>query len=416
VAEPLTSPNSALGAPISDPPADDRTPAAHGGRPYRTRPFPPWPQPTPALREALLDTFDSGHWWRSGWQRGRIDDLEDHFTRALAVAGTVAVGTGTAALEVIFQALGLGPGDEVLVPATTFVSTATAVASVGATPVPADVHAGTLCLDVQAARERVTPATRAVVPVHLAGNAVDMDAVRALAEEFGLFVVEDVAQALGTEWKGRPLGAFGDLAATSFQAGKLLPGGEGGAVFVREDARLLRRIHQLSHCGTAPGAEWYEHEVAGSNHRMTEFQAALVLAHTRQAPALAVRRRDSAELLAAEITRADLGTPMRPTPGITHREVSTFWLWLPDRVPQDVDGRQVAGMLNAEGVPAAVMYPAWHRTRALAAFGSPGDCPVAERAARRCVWFHHRMLLGPRADLADIAGALDKVVGYLARG
>ena len=388
--------------------------AAEGGSPYRTRPFPAWPRPTPAVRDAVLAVLDSGHWWRSGWQRGRIDELEDYFTGRLGVAGTVAVGTGTAALELIFQGLGLGPGDEVLVPATTFVSTATAVIAAGATPVPVDVEPGTLCLDAAVARARVTAATRAIVPVHLAGNAADMAAVQRIADEHGLIVVEDAAQALGTEWRGRPLGSFGAAAAASFQAGKLLPGGEGGAVFVRDDVALLRRVHQLAHCGTLPDGDWYEHEVVGSNRRMTEFQAALVLAHADEAPRLSQRRLRAAEILADLIESAGLGVPMAHTEGTTSQEIFTFWFWLPDQVPEEVDGRHAARLLTAEGVPAAIMYPAWHRTRALSSFGTAGDCPVAERAQRRCLWFHHRMLLGDDVDLADIAGALEKVVGHLA--
>jgi 3-amino-5-hydroxybenzoate synthase len=387
--------------------------AALGGQPFRSRPFPPWPRATPANRAALLAVLDSGHWWQSGWQRGALDELEGQFTSDLGVLGTVLVSHGTAALELAFEALDLAPGSEVLVPATTFVATATAVAAAGTRPVPVDVDPATLCLDVAAARALVTSETRAVAPVHLAGNAADMGAVAALAAEHRLKVVEDVAQAYGTRWNDKPLGCFGDAAITSFQAAKVLPAGEGGAVFIRSDPELLRRVHRLAHCGTDPDGEWYEHVVIGSNRRLTEFQAALVLAHMSEARDLASRRAVAATELAGLIRDHSLGTPMGTTPGTTARDVSAFWLWLPDDLAPSVSARAVARLLVAEGTPAAVMYPPWHLTAAFSGIAPPGSCPVAERAHHRSLWFHHRMLLDGEQGVADIAGALAKVLGHL---
>ncbi len=386
--------------------------AANGGSPVRTRPFPPWPQVDDRVRAALSEVVESGHWWQAEWSTGRVELLEQHFAARFDTAGCVAVMNGTAALELAFGALQLGPGDEVLVPATTFISTATAVSSVGAMPVPADVDHDALHLDVGLLEAGLSNRTRAVAPVHLSGDLVDMRALRTFAERHGLAVVEDAAQALGARRDGQGVGSLGALTTLSFQAGKLLPAGEGGAVLVRDDSTLLERLHRMSHCGVPRGAPWYAHEVIGSNRRMTEFQAAAALAQVPAAADRAAQRSAAATVLTAELTRAGLGTPMCTPPGTESLDPSMFWFWLPEDVQGRTDATEMARLLTAEGIPAAPMYPAWQTTPAYR--GEPAIAghrtPVAVHATNNVVWLHHRLLLDGPTGVGDILTALSKVL------
>lgn len=389
--------------------------AAFGGIPVRTSPFPAWPMVTDEVRAAILAVVESGHWWQAEWHAGQVEELERALASRFAVNSCIAVMNGTAALELAFAALDLGPGDEVLVPATTFISTATAVTAVGARPVPVDVKRDTLGLDVASAAERISDRTRAIVPVHISGNPTDLNAVTELAAAAGLVVIEDAAQAFGTEWHGRLLGSFGDLAILSLQAGKLLPAGEGGAVLVRSDAALQERVYELSHCGVRRGGRWYDHQTVGSNRRMTEFQAAAALAQLGQVKRLGRVRAEAVAALTAAVDAGGLGTPMRVAAGTTVLDPSAFWLWLPGDLAGRASARVVAELLSAEGVPAAPMYPAWHRTPAYGGGPRTRDdhCPVAERATNEAVWFHHRMFLDGARGVGHIVQALRKVLFHL---
>src|SRR5260370_304771 len=155
--------------------------AIHGGPRTRSTPFPQWPRPTQASRRAINDVLESGHWWQSG--EGRAEDLEDWLASYHDSLGAVAVTNGTHALELSFKALGFGPGDEILVPALTFISTATAVTAVGATPIPVDIRSDTLCLDPIDLERRITSRSRDVVPVHLAGQPADMTAIQEIVRD-----------------------------------------------------------------------------------------------------------------------------------------------------------------------------------------------------------------------------------------
>jgi 3-amino-5-hydroxybenzoate synthase len=394
--------------------------AADGGARVRSKPFPAWPIVDDAVRDALRDVVESGHWWQADWRTGRVEELEHFLADRFGSTACVAVMNGTAALELAFAALGLGPGDEVLVPAVTFISTATAVSSVGATPVPVDVERDTLLIDVEDATLALTPRTRAVVPVHLAGELADLDVLQEFAHARSLHIVEDAAQAFGTRRAGRSLGVTGALTTLSFQAGKLLPGGEGGAILVRDSAVLAERLFQLSHCGTTRGSAWYAHTTIGSNRRMTEFQAAAVLAQAPLAPARAGQRVEAARLLAEGIVAAGAGTPTRRPPGTNPADPSSFWFWLPPDVVGLADAHEVARLRCAEGVPTAPMYPPWHRTRA---YGGQGrvdprqdrPTPVATSAGAEVVWFHHRLLLDGREGVDDIVHAVTKVMDAVRR-
>ncbi|MFI5706496.1 DegT/DnrJ/EryC1/StrS family aminotransferase [Kribbella sp. NPDC051620] len=385
--------------------------AIRGGQPLRTQPYPAWPRPDDRSEQAVLKVLRSGHWWQSGG--GSAERLEEWLTSYHGVGASVAVANGTVALEIAFRALGVGPGDDVLVPALTFFSTASAVAAVGASPVPVDVLPDTLCLDVEAARHCITDRTKAIVPVHLAGQPADLDAVTALASVHGLYVVEDAAQAVGAQWNQRPVGSYGDVATLSFQAAKLLSGGEGGAILVRDDNELAERVRRLANCGRARGSAAYEHIGGATNGRISEFSSALVLAQTADLKDLKARREVAALFLAEELESAGLGTVTR----IDARVTSMPWYMVVIRLSEAVLARittdEYAQALTAEGVPASRMYKPFHQAAAFAGTATAlAVCPVAEDAARSSVWLHHRLLLDGRSGIRDIVDAMRKLDHY----
>ena len=290
--------------------------------------------------------------------------LADH----VGTAHAVGVGSGTAALQLALAAAGIGPGDEVILPANTFVATAEAVVATGAMPVLVDVDERTALIDLDAAADAVTARTAAVIPVHLYGQPVDGDAARELASRRRLFLLEDAAQAIGAEWRGRRAGSIGDAGAFSFYPGKNLGAlGDGGAI-TTDDAGLARRARLLRSHGEE---RRHLHRVVGYCERLDGLQAAfpgVKLARLDEAQKL----RDEAAGLYEELLRdvPNVSTLLTTEGG---RHVHHL---LVVRVPRR---DAVLDALHAAGVGAAVHYPTpIHLQPAFAGLGRKGAFPVAE--------------------------------------
>ena len=217
-------------------------PAVLGGTPIRARDYPAWPVWDEHERANLLAVLEAGGWWQGD------GDAASTFAAELAhyqgARHGLALTNGTHALEAALAACDIGEGDEVIVPGLTFVASATAVLAVNATPVLVDIDQDTLCLDPEAAEAAITPRTRAIVVVHVAGAAADLDALVDLCRRRGLRLIEDCAHAHGTTWRGRGVGSWGDVGCFSMQRSKLMTAGEGGALGVQRRAV----------CGTWRGA------------------------------------------------------------------------------------------------------------------------------------------------------------------
>jgi dTDP-4-amino-4,6-dideoxygalactose transaminase len=277
--------------------------AEASGQETLTVPFAALDRTHSPLRDELRAAFD-GVVSSSGFILGaEVDAFEREFAEASSAAHCVGVGSGTAALALTLLAAGIGPGDEVVVPAHTFIATGLAVVHAGATPVLCDVEADTGLIDAASAEACLTERTAAVVAVHLYGQPCDMDALAALCERHGLFLLEDAAQAHGATYRDRPAGSLGSAAAFSFYPGKNLGAlGDGGAVCT-DDATLAERVRRLRHLGQRRKGE---HVVTGFNERLDGLQAALLrvkLPHL--AAANAARRRHAArydELLPPALT------------------------------------------------------------------------------------------------------------------
>jgi perosamine synthetase len=237
-------------------------------------------------RKYLLDAFDSG--WISSIGH-YIDDFEKAFASYCGARHAVAVSNGTVALHLSLVALGIGPGDEVVVPDLTFVATANAVRHAGATPVIVDVERDTLCMDPALFERAITRRTKAVIPVHLYGHPADMDRICAIAKDRGIAVVEDGAEAHGATIGTRRVGSFGDCSAFSFYANKLITTGEGGMIATSDD-ELAARLRYLRDHAMSKTRKYYHTEV-GFNYRTTNLQAAIGLAQIQRIDGLLAKKR-----------------------------------------------------------------------------------------------------------------------------
>lgn len=284
----------------------------------------------------------------------------------VAGASVTAVNSGTAALHLALVALGLGPGDEVIVPSFTFAATANAVRLVGAEPVFVDIDPLTYCVDPSAVRAAVTPATRAIMPVHLYGHPADMTAIARIAEEHELLVVEDAAQAHGARWAGARVGSSSDAAAFSLYPTKNMTAGEGGMVSTR-DAAVDRMLRLLRNQGME---QRYANEVIGFNARMTDIHAAIGRVQLRKVLGWTAQRQANAAYFSRELDGVVTPTTDPRAEHVFHQYVV--------RVPSDRDG--FAAALRSEfGIGTGVYYPTpVHR---LPSFAHDLDLPETERAA-----------------------------------
>jgi perosamine synthetase len=228
----------------------------------------------------------------SGWvsSMGRyIEEFERGFAAFCGTKYAVATSNGTTGLHLALMSLDVNAGDEVIIPDLTFVATANAVRYTGATVVPVDIDAHTLCIDVGAVERAITPRTRAIMPVHLYGHPCRMDAIAALARKHGLVVIEDAAEAHGAEYRGQRVGALGDCAVFSFYGNKIITSGEGGMLTTNSAAIYARARLLRDHAMSAERRYW--HTVVGYNYRMTNLQAALGVAQLERIDSFIAKRR-----------------------------------------------------------------------------------------------------------------------------
>lgn len=404
--------------------------ALRGGAPVRTHPFPAWPVFGAREEELALEVLRSGQWWRYtlGEAAGspqseaanapsKVAEFQRGFAAAHGCRYGIACVNGTAALEVALRALGAS-GGEVIVPPYTFVATATAPMLIGATPVFCDIDLETFNLDPALLEQAITPRTRAIVPVHFAGLAADMEAILEIAARHWIPVVEDAAHAHGGTWNGRPLGSIGVAATFSFQASKNMTAGEGGMV-TTNDAALAEVLESLVWVGRKTGRPWYEHHRLGWNYRLTEFQAAILLAQLERLEAQTAIRQSNAGYLTSRLREipgiVPLAVPGYATGHAWHIYVFRF-LEQEFGLPRGL----FLEALAAEGIPASGGYahPLYCNPLFLER-GLPLDygqfaerCPAAGQACREAVWLEHRLLLGTQGDMNDIAGAVRKIYDH----
>lgn len=346
-----------------------------------------------ALEDELQEAFDRV--WRTGAfiLGGEVDAFEREFADYCEVAACVGVSSGTSALALALIAAGIGRGDEVVVPAHTFIASALGVLHAGATPVFCDVQADTGLIDPDSLDAVVGPRTAAVIPVHLYGQACDMDRINALAATRGLFVLEDAAQAHGARWHGRPVGSLGDAAAFSFYPSKNLGAlGDGGAVCT-DDTALAQRVAQLRHLGQRGKGE---HLLIGYNARLHGLQAALLRVKLAHLNRWNDERRRHAKRLRGGLPNGLSPLAERP------RSTCVYHLFPVRHTSRD----ELAELLSADGIGVGMHYtPAAHRHPAfelLPARSCPVELPESE------AWAGQELSLPMFAELRE--AEVDRVV------
>lgn len=393
--------------------------AVQGGAPLRESPFSSWPVFASDEIEAVSRVLASGR--VNYWTGEECRAFEGEFAAAFGCRHAIALANGTLALELALYALGIGPGDEVVVPSRTFIATASCVVARGARPVIADVDAESGNLTAETIPAVLTPRTRAVIPVHMAGWPCDMDPIRALAKEHRLHVIEDCAQAHGATYKGRPLGSFGDCAAFSFCQDKIMTTGGEGGMLVTNDETLWHRAWEYKDHGKSwdavfrtdhpQGFRWL-HESFGSNFRMTEMQAAIGRRQLAKLPEwTAGRQRNANILLDGLVGVRGLHAPW-PGMDVGHACYKFYCFLNLEQLKPGWDQVRIINAINAEGIPCmAGSCSEIYREQAFVrcGWGPAKPLPVAQRLSRTSLMFQVHPTLGP-VEMEDTVAAVRKVM------
>jgi dTDP-4-amino-4,6-dideoxygalactose transaminase len=416
--------------------------ALFGGSPQRTKPFPSWPVFDETEEQALLGVLRSGNWWRysfgedleltdpsPGNERSRVAEFQKLFAQFHGARYGVACANGTAAIEVALKALGIGPGDEVIVPAYTFIATASAVLSVNAVPIFVDIDFETFNLDVRRIEEAITPQTKAIIPVHFAGQACDMEAILAIAARHHLMVVEDAAHGHGGMWKEKRLGSIGHAGTFSFQASKNMTAGEGG-IILTSDRALAEKCESYIWCGRKLGWPWYEHHRLGWNYRLTEFQAAILLQQLGRLESQNARRMENGHYLSQRLSEIPGIYPLKVQDYVTKHSYHLYMFRFREKefgVPREnfIKALEREGVacqggyahplyrnpmfLNQDFYPRGCPITCGHYDKVIDYASFEALCPNAEQACREAVWLEHRQLLAAREDIDDIVAAVVKI-------
>ena len=393
--------------------------ACDGGKPVRADPFPPWPVFDPTEIEAVAEVLRSGkvNYWTGC--RGR--QFEEQFARAANCQYGVAVSNGTVALELALTALGVGPGDEVVVTCRSFVASASCCIARGAVPVFADVDPDSQNITVETVRAALTPRTRAIIAVHLAGWPCEMDPIAELAHQRGLAVIEDCAQAHGATYRGRPVGSLGNVAAFSFCQDKILTTGGEGGMLTTDDRETWERLWSLKDHGKGwqamqrhapPNVFHWVHESFGTNARMTEMQAALGLAMLPKLPEWVTTRRRNAAMLAGRLLEISALRVPVPPPEIGHSYYKFYAFLRPQRLRNGWTRDDVLAALRAEGIPCGSgICPEIYLEKAFehSASRPAKRLPVARGLGQTSLMFLVHPTLG-EPEMLDTCRAVEKVL------
>lgn len=410
--------------------AVEEKPAILGGKPVRTGRFLSWPVSDAKDEAAVSQVARSRKWFRGSGKQ--VAAFEAAWAKITGARYCLATSSGTAALFTSLNALGVGPGDEVLVPPYTFVATINVVLLQYALPVFVDTDPETCQMDAGKLEAAITPRTTAIIPVHYGGNPVDLDAVLAVAGKRKLHVLEDACQAHLAAWRGRNVGNWGDIGCFSFQESKNLACGDGGALITNNEA-LMSRSYSFHNQGRKwKGAEEFGYASAGCNLRLTEFQAAMLLSQMTRLEEQSRTREKNAEYLDSLLREIPGVKPQRSYPGCTRHNHHTYVFRYEKERFAGMSKPMFLKALNAEGIPGRGGYtplntvpfikkvldgPAYRKLfskERLAEWNERNHCPGNEQLCGQSVVFSHQCLLGPRTDMEQIAAGVRKVQAHAA--
>lgn len=400
-------------------------PAALGGKPVRTKGYQSWPMVDAADEESVLEVVRAGRWYRNR----SVARFEETYAKLNGAKYCVATSSGTSSLFTSLGALGVGPGDEVIVPPYTFVATVTVVLLNYAMPVFVDSDRETFLMDPAKLEPAITDRTAAIIPVHIGGSVADMDRILSIAEKHQVPVIGDACQAHLAEWRGRSAGSWGTTGCYSFQVSKNLCSGEGGAILTNDEtmANKCFAFHTCCRRRSGASAEFTYDLGRNTNLRMTEFQGALLLSQMEGVKERAKIRSDNADYLSNMLSEIPGIVPARMYEGCT---LNAYHLYMFRYYPEEFSGlprNKFVKALRAEGIPCSTGYGRLNeasfiqnalRSRpyvkvygqaAIDEWAERNRCPENDKLCEEAVWFMQRMFLGPRSDMDEIAAAMRKI-------
>lgn len=393
--------------------------ALRGGKPLRTKPWPAWPQHDERELRNLTRVVESGNWGGFPSPNAMAGEFAEKFAAYHGAKYGICTTGGTTALEVALRAAGLERGDEVLVPALTFYATAFAALVQGYKPVFVDIDPDSWCIDTTQIESCITPDTRAILPVHLGSRMADMDRIGEIAREHDLRVIEDCAHMHGGFWREQGAGTLGDMGCFSFQSSKLMTCGEGGIIITNDDALAERcGAYVNSGRGKTSDRQAAEGTMLGWNYRITEFQAAVLLAQLERLPEQVARRNTNIAHLERRIAQIEGVSTLPHDPRMTAHSGYGVVLRYDERAWRGVPRDKFAFALHKEGMHLyGAFYTPVYSTPLFAWRDAPIEvdysqthCPVAERAAgKEMIWLPHEVFLGQTSDIDDLCEAIVKL-------
>jgi dTDP-4-amino-4,6-dideoxygalactose transaminase len=411
--------------PAAQPSSGEEKLAILGGNPVRTEHFPSWPVIKDNDEKGWMEVLHGKHWCRAS-NGYYATQFEEAWAHTLGAKHCVVTSCGTTALYTSLNALGVGPGDEVILPPYTFVATLNVILMQYALPVFVDSDRDTLQIDARKIEAKITPRTRCLMPVHLGGNPANMDLILEIAKKHKIPVIEDACQAHTGEWRHRRVSTLGDLGCFSFQASKNLNSGEGGAI-VTNDPGLHEFCKSFQNQGRGPAGAAFEYERQGTNLRMTEFQAALLLQQLTRLEEQSRIREQNAQYLTRLLREIPGISPARMYDGTTRNGYHLYMLRYDRARFSDLPRARFLAALAKEGIPCGAGYSPLNKEpflkqtlnsraycriyseREIAEWEERNACPENDQLCEESVWFSQTMLLGPRRDMDQIAEAIRKI-------
>ena len=405
--------------------------AITGGEPLRKAPYPCWPTYTREESLALDDVLSSTKWGGQPFPGKHALAFAKKFAEVHTGKYAQCVNTGTVAIQASLKAIGIRPGDEVIVPAYTWEGTVGPVLLVNAVPVFVDIDPDTYCLDAKQIEKAITPKTKAILPVHLGMRFADIDAILQIAAKHKLKVIEDCAHAHGGMWNGKGAGSMGDLGAFSFQSSKLITCGEGGIV-ITNNLEYFELVQSYINAGRASLTDQYKKRIIGFNYRLGEFQAAILGPQLDRLPEQSKIRTANMQHFESHMKNTPAIGLLKPDSRITRLAPYGYVIKYFSAKAKEIPRASFVAAIQLEGVPCdglfyepvyksslfpvdSADFPAlsWNREKPLD-LRSMFSCPEAERAAyHEAVWFPHQNFLGTTGDTDDIANAIHKVLGNI---
>ena len=377
----------------------------HGGPPIRTKPYPEWPMAGAREEELLLEVIRSQQW---GGYHPFVGEFEKLFAEMHDCRHAVSCANGTVAIEIALHAGGIGPGDEVIVPAHSFIATASAVSRTGAIPVFVDIDRETYNISPDRILEAAGERTKAVIVVHFGGMMLDMDRIAEVAAQTNLIVIEDAAHVHGAEWHGKRAGSLGLAGTFSFQNSKVMTSGEGGLITTNDDD-LAARARSFANCGRREGHGWFDHFTLATNYRMTGFQAAVLKAQIERLPEQIRLRETNGELLMRSVRAPGVRFQTAPEGA----SVKSFYIVSAAIGEKEfgVGRDDLVKALKAEGIPCAPFYshPLYKNPMYQDVAHRVEACPVAEEVCGNSFWLPLKTLMGGEEDTLDVVRAIEKV-------